>query len=42
MTAAWLCMGHFVCGCAGMKAARMMKESGAALMRRKVEREEEA
>ncbi len=25
-------------GCAGVKAARMMKRSGAALMRRKVER----
>ncbi len=27
-------------GCAGVKAAQMMKRSGAALMRRKVEREE--
>ncbi len=27
-------------GCAGVKAARMMKRSGVALMRRKVEREE--
>jgi hypothetical protein len=31
-----------VCGCAGVKAARMMKKSGAALMRRKVEKKEEA
>jgi hypothetical protein len=29
-----------VSGCAGVKAARMMKRSGAALMRRKVEKEE--
>ncbi len=27
-------------GCAGVKAVRMMKRSGAALMRRKVEKEE--
>jgi len=29
-----------VSGCAGVKAARMMKRNGAALMRQKVEKEE--
>jgi hypothetical protein len=31
-----------VSGCEGVKAARMMKRSGVALMRRKVEKEKKA
>ncbi len=42
MTAAWMCMGRSVFGvmrgCTGMKAMRMMKRHGTALMSRKVEK----